>query len=522
MAIYEFPYTNFHELNLDWVIAEVKKLYLETQDLKKSVERIEPLISAEVKKYLDELLESGQLETIITESISNLQNQIDETNNKIKKINLQSMLDFKPYNLVATKKGDFLQYAAKAGNYIAGVNYDVNKDVNEFVTISSDDYNTIINRVNVKGALNHFNGCTECDGSHIYVCGTSNDDGRNILKVAVPSMEYEKITVDILPDNYGINDISKGNSCYYVFGSAGSKYHVTKLSEDLSTIIESEEYTPNELFGGVTGRWTDAQSGFTIGNKYYLICNNRDFAGNMCAYYMIVFDENCVYIGQTPTHKLFKYAELEGVLKVNDGLLVGYVLQQERSIAILLSVGGTSNGDSNIRIDANNTLNQFGNSKYIASAYYQTCLEGMEKVNATIESDIDEDITGFQRMGCPLWIAGNNKNISITCTGTDNERFKTEYFSRCNLKKLPTHDNSTINIYNCTLDASAQFLYAGSSTIYLRSSNCVKKATFHQIGTFNCIIVATNNTITGTGVAIISTQSGGSLHNTNTDMFKDY
>lgn len=71
MGVFEqFPYTNFHELNLDWLIAEVKKLKNlpeEFEDLKEYVYNYLSNLDIEqdVKDYLDEMYSDGRLQALI-------------------------------------------------------------------------------------------------------------------------------------------------------------------------------------------------------------------------------------------------------------------------------------------------------------------------------------------------------------------------------------------------------------------------------------------------------------------------
>lgn len=61
MSFENWPYTNFHDLNLDWVLGEVKKLLASNKTLQAAVdnimERVEPAVAAELKRLYD----SGEL-----------------------------------------------------------------------------------------------------------------------------------------------------------------------------------------------------------------------------------------------------------------------------------------------------------------------------------------------------------------------------------------------------------------------------------------------------------------------------
>ena len=82
-----FPYTNFHELNLDWILSKVKEFINKTDDISEQLNILDKDFLA-LKKYvtdyfdnldlkqavsdkLDEMLEDGELEAIINENILN-------------------------------------------------------------------------------------------------------------------------------------------------------------------------------------------------------------------------------------------------------------------------------------------------------------------------------------------------------------------------------------------------------------------------------------------------------------------
>ena len=85
MAFNNFPYTDMHELNLDWVISEIKRFaneYLATQGKVKNLEQeLTELelyvknyfssldIQQEIKTVIDEMAESGTLQDILIDAL---------------------------------------------------------------------------------------------------------------------------------------------------------------------------------------------------------------------------------------------------------------------------------------------------------------------------------------------------------------------------------------------------------------------------------------------------------------------
>lgn len=68
MGLFEhFPYTNFHELNIDWLLRELKKAGAQIEDLEKFIHDLD--IPEDVKQIMDEWLEDGTIEDLIEEAV---------------------------------------------------------------------------------------------------------------------------------------------------------------------------------------------------------------------------------------------------------------------------------------------------------------------------------------------------------------------------------------------------------------------------------------------------------------------
>ena len=89
-----FPYTNFHEINLDWIIEEVKKLVVDFENLDKDYEEFKQYVydyfnnlnvEEYVRDYINELWESGALGDIIMEAIDDLRTRVQMLEDENKK-----------------------------------------------------------------------------------------------------------------------------------------------------------------------------------------------------------------------------------------------------------------------------------------------------------------------------------------------------------------------------------------------------------------------------------------------------
>lgn len=70
MAIFDnFPWTNVHELNLDWIVKKIKELYQDTQNLETALNQIKENLSDDVKAQLEAWLEDGTLQELVDETL---------------------------------------------------------------------------------------------------------------------------------------------------------------------------------------------------------------------------------------------------------------------------------------------------------------------------------------------------------------------------------------------------------------------------------------------------------------------
>lgn len=91
-----WPYTNIHEMNLDWILKEVRKLIDSDATLDKSFEELKIYvedyfknldIDEKIQEAIQELIDSGQMSEIILEVFNNLQGQVNDIKADIEEIN---------------------------------------------------------------------------------------------------------------------------------------------------------------------------------------------------------------------------------------------------------------------------------------------------------------------------------------------------------------------------------------------------------------------------------------------------
>ena len=98
----QFPYTNFHDINLDWIISKVKELIQSNQDmindfneLKTYVENyfINLNVPEVLQEVIQELIDSGEMCQIVLDAIDDLADETDLINKEVTSIS-QSLLNY--------------------------------------------------------------------------------------------------------------------------------------------------------------------------------------------------------------------------------------------------------------------------------------------------------------------------------------------------------------------------------------------------------------------------------------------
>lgn len=73
MALYEqFPYTNFHEMNLDWIVKamlEALKDYEKlSEETKEQIAELENIINTEIVQYIEQYVDDHLAQFVLTAS----------------------------------------------------------------------------------------------------------------------------------------------------------------------------------------------------------------------------------------------------------------------------------------------------------------------------------------------------------------------------------------------------------------------------------------------------------------------
>ena len=75
--INQFPYSDFHELNIDWALKNIKKLQDEMIEVQKVIADIEILTKEQIEAMIDAAIESNNI--IIAQQLQSLKNELTQS-----------------------------------------------------------------------------------------------------------------------------------------------------------------------------------------------------------------------------------------------------------------------------------------------------------------------------------------------------------------------------------------------------------------------------------------------------------
>ena len=178
-----YPYTDFHELNQDWIISEIKRLAIEYAKLNKDFTDFEEyvknyLANLDVEQYvidyINYLWDSGQLDPIITAAINALTQRVDAIETEIKNGGIENYYysymkvgetTDAPIIVIDNPVRSAVSYFTKSDAYGNVIGGDLDTDMI-----------TPVNTVNITG-LTHINDATYCNATNEilvadYIAGT--------------------------------------------------------------------------------------------------------------------------------------------------------------------------------------------------------------------------------------------------------------------------------------------------------------------------------------------------------------
>ena len=112
---HQFPYTNFHDLNLDWILTKL-------QELETRIDGLQELFTAQMEKYVD-----MRIDEFVKGPIAEMQNEIDQFERDFEKFKQVSANQYKKFSdyvdaQIALMRKDIADATARFEGMIAGAN----------------------------------------------------------------------------------------------------------------------------------------------------------------------------------------------------------------------------------------------------------------------------------------------------------------------------------------------------------------------------------------------------------------
>lgn len=461
-------------------------------------------VTTEINNKLDVMAADGTLDKIINENIFNELNQdiknIDakvdtSVDNIYKKMSNTEWggLDFKPVGVVATDNN--IISAAKAGNYIIGF------DADNWLLISNVDYNTILTKVPInKSIIPHVNDASEYDNSSILcACALTG----KVARVTAPNLVVTTIDIPACSDMF-IGQISKAKNGYFVSTGIGpNDMEIAFISEDFKTLYSRKKYTDfaNTIVYPGGGVYAATQGSFARGNMFYSLVSNSS-GGHWLwnGYSTLAFNKNSELCGSSPTHYSAR-GEVEGCY--DDGQCIHIYTQTEVGKGVLIKASPSCESVDRyyVDIDANATTNTYGTSKYLRTAFVAANIF-TGNIEATLNSDIDEDAGYYSFLRASVTIVGNSHSLNVRGdTGNNlNAKFLIKGATVVHFFEEQYMQGCYMLLVNCTIKNTA------TPAIRVQDGFCCYVQCTIETGTSNStslhyggVCTARNCTLSGTG-----------------------
>lgn len=470
----EFPYTDFHEMNLDWFLKKFKSLYDEWISTKKEFETVKEEfadlksyienyfknldIYDEISKKLDEMFENGTLESLF----------YDYT----------KIVDYANAEPFAHVTPPDARSAQGMTCYIYnGVPYIACGFLN-YIEIHNIENGELVKKIE-SNLFNHCNDITYYGGK-LYIADTTNK-----YLVTLNLSDYTISQTVELSDSF-LHGVEYNSGVFYVLTLSPEK--ITLYDTDFEKISSYIVNYPSNV---------NAKQGIYCDANYLYLISGRAIRNDNKEYYNMVscynkfngkFIKN-VYLPYGMEIEAISYYDNSHYFYYNCYSKCGFIAKGSmyfNNNPYIPFIGYANMGfgrfNSNIDLHVNENANNFlcDGSENLPYKYWQEACAMMVNINVPyyhliVDSDITEKITIHSTLFNVLGIYGKNKNkISLDCRllnyfHLSNVIIENESnISRCNNVYFENCDITNVTIENC-------------SNLRLDSTNIHSKNTFNNI-----------------------------------------
>lgn len=538
----QFPYTNFHEINLDWIINEVKRIVKENKEIITDFNELEEYVKnwmqslnvdEAIKDYIDELLESGRLSEIILAAFNELDERVSDIESEMKKGSIEN------YYLSHIKVGEdsdapiiaFNNPVRNAITWLSATNNQGETIVGDFLA----DEITTTNKSIITG-LTHINDATFCNINNEvlfadYEAGSpklwrANPATLNIIdQVNLDAWEGSSIGQVSFDNEKNIGYITgevKGNTNYIQCGVINSKYEIVKQFP---------------LYVGLTNNdnnfsWSYTQGSEVINGRFYGLktCISETLRSNGFIITGIDFENEKII----DSKMIAACDEVQSILVYNNNIYIyGYSNptggDAHYTTLIVLSISPINNIIRDITVDESATLNGNGtpNSPYnnLASAIYQIFYTN-SKSDIILKTDVIKPIhvtPPYSGYASNYRITGNNVTLNMLSNLTlhrVNIQFNGIIFNQTGSYYWTFTNNSYVSFYDCTfIKTAAIMMFRILTSMCIVNNGAVNFTANNEFGIFQIrwiglLICEWASITSGVNTNVIANTLGGCVINT--------
>lgn len=497
-----WPYTNIHEMNLDWILEEIKKLIAEYTRLDESNKELQTNfddlkeyvityfdnldLQEEVNTFFNHLIETGQLDQIILDAFNHLETRVDDLDAAIDDLEIlvntkvdaaTNMIDAPVTLRVGTIKTKIFPSSGHipqnvCNNPVRGYKTYLTGTVsgNTYIGDLSSD-NITPRNLNTLTQLEHANDITmNTNNNKLYIA----DFTTTVKVVNAGSFEYEG-TLTIEGVTLPIRGVEYYDNKLY-FTTAGensptytAEYGYYDFETETSRIVRIQ----SDIYSEIGSQNTITQQGMFIykGIPYQIIDTisiNGNYSGTV--YYQIDLENAKV----RPAFRLNHIGESEGCVVIDKEKILQYtpLTSNIGSVMELVPYGADTLTSTRFYVDGNATEIGIGTQaspfNSITNALYQAhYCENSPRVEIVLLSNVTEDVI-FPEITLPV-IYLNGSNFTLTTTaGRD------IYNLNMRIYNITLDKTGGWNFYNCRIDMRKTNVIArDAATKFLASINTI-------------------------------------------------